>query len=123
MGLRVLIVDDHQVFRHAVASALRKIPGVETVVTASDGTAALNVCHHDKPQLALIDAIMEPAGEATVRALKLACPEMECIGITAWDNEDERLKLIEAGCSRVLDKAHTEDLIAIIEARARRAAG
>src|SRR5579859_4378748 len=56
--LRVLIVDDHPMYREGVAGVLRRRAEIESVVEASTGREALEVIGRDRPDVALLDVQM-----------------------------------------------------------------
>lgn len=58
MTLRLLLADDHPIFRAGVRSLLDKQPGVEIVAEAADGLSAVEAARSQKPDVVVIDVSM-----------------------------------------------------------------
>lgn len=102
--LRVLIADDHPLFRLGLRYALGA-QGFEVIAEAEDGQKALAKCAALRPDVALIDVKMPGLdGIETCRRLKEAQPEMLVVMLTTFDEPAIIQAAKEAGVSGYLSK-------------------
>ncbi|MGE5619364.1 MAG: response regulator [Sphingomonadaceae bacterium] len=98
--IRVLVVDDHPLFRQGVRWALEAEPDIEVVGEAADGEQALEMANQLAPDLVLSDVnIPGPDGVEITRALKGALPRTAVILMTAYDDEEQLFNAIRVGAS------------------------
>ncbi len=70
-SLRLVVVDDHALFRRGLVGLLEEMPGFQVVGQAGDGQQALPVIEQANPDVVLLDLNMPVMdGIATLRALK-----------------------------------------------------
>ncbi len=110
-ALRVVIADDHPVFRHGLR-ALLDASDIEVVGEAADGEAAVAACLATRPDVALLDLHMPLLGgvEAT-RRLKLECPDTAVLVLTMYDDEQHVLAAVRAGARGYLLKGAGQEEI------------
>ena len=114
--MRVLIVDDHDLFRDGIASLL-SARGYEVAGEANDGVEVVAHARELQPDLVLMDIRMPNMGglEAT-RLIKAELPNVNVIILTVSDDEDDLFEAIKSGAQgSLLKKLKTEvffDLIA-----------
>lgn len=103
-GMRVLIVDDHDLFRDGIASLLRA-RGYEVVGEASDGLEAIARTRELLPDLVLMDIRMPNMGglEAT-RIIKAEQPTVNVVILTVSDDEEDLFEAIKSGARGYLLK-------------------
>lgn len=108
-GLRVVLVDDHALFRAGLASLLGAW-GLDIVGQASDGKEGVGVVRELKPDLVFMDVNMPTMGglEAT-RAIKSELPDMTVIILTVSDDERDLFEAIKSGADGYLLKNLQED--------------
>jgi DNA-binding NarL/FixJ family response regulator len=103
--IRVLVVDDHALFRRGLQMVLGAESDVEVVGEASDGAEALKVASETLPDIVLMDVRMPRRGgiDATT-AIKDAVPSAKIIMLTISDEEADLYDAIKAGAMGYLLK-------------------
>ena len=108
--MRVLLADDHALFRAGIASLLDAW-GHEVVAEAGDGIEALERTRELRPELVLMDITMPRCGglEAT-RLIKAEMPEVKIVMVTVSQDEADLLEAIKSGAEGYLlkDMSDTE---------------
>lgn len=83
-NIRILIVDDHAMFRKVVRSILKPYPNIEVVGEASDGDEAVVSVGQLKPAVVLMDINMQKMdGVTAARLIKVQYPEVAILGLSA----------------------------------------
>jgi len=118
---RILLIDDHALFRKGVAQLVGMDPELEIVGEAGSGREGLALAQTLHPDVILIDLNMkEMDGVETVRAMKAASIEARFIMLTVSDSEDDVVAALRAGAHGYLLKdMEPEDLCATIKKAAR----
>jgi two-component system NarL family response regulator len=103
--IRVLVVDDHALFRRGLQMVLGAETDIEVVGEASDGAEALKVAAETTPDIVLMDVRMPKRGgiDATM-AIKDAVPSAKIIMLTISDEEADLYDAIKAGAMGYLLK-------------------
>ncbi len=103
--IRIIIADDHQLFRNGLKILLDAFPEFEVAAEASNGEEFLNVLRNTTADIALMDINMpEMDGvEATRRGLKL-CPRINIIALSMYGEEEYYYKMVDAGAKGFLLK-------------------
>lgn len=105
--IRVVIADDHPVFRDGLAILLGRHDGIEVVGTADDGEAAIAVCREQRPDVVLVDLRMARLdGLAVVNELTRSMPHTRAIVLSGFDADEDVFQAIRAGAAGYLLK-HT----------------
>jgi DNA-binding NarL/FixJ family response regulator len=96
--IRIIIADDHQLFRNGLKILLNAFPDFEVTGEASNGEEFLRILRNTKAEIALMDINMpEMDGiEATRKGLKL-CPDMNIIALSMYGEEEYYYKMVDAG--------------------------
>jgi DNA-binding NarL/FixJ family response regulator len=103
--IRVLIADDHALFRRALEMVLKEEPGIELVGQASDGAEAVRMAGEALPDVVLMDIRMPKiTGIEAVRQIKEVAPSAKVVMLTISDEEEDRLEAARAGASGYLLK-------------------
>ena len=119
--IRVVLVEDNQVFREGLELVLGLRSDIEIVGAAEDGAEAVALARELRPDVVLMDYRLPGMdGVEATAALLRAYPDAAVIGLTASANVRERQALTEAGAVACLSK--DDDLDEIVAA-IRRAAG
>jgi DNA-binding NarL/FixJ family response regulator len=96
--IRVLIADDHTLFRRGVRSLLSTVPEVEVVGEASDGDTAITLTAELAPDLVLMDLQMPGGGGlAAIRAITERSPTANVLVVTMFEDDDSVFAAIRAG--------------------------
>ena len=113
--IRILLVEDNEVFREALELLLGMRGDVEVVASVGDGAAAVPACKEHRPDVVLMDYRLPGLdGVQATTALREACPEAAVVCLTASANPREIEALYQAGASACLTK--DQELDAIVDA-------
>lgn len=105
MSIRILLIDDHPLFRKGVAQLVRADDELELAGEASDGTTGLALAAETDPDLILIDLNMKSVnGIETLRRLKASGVRGRCVMLTVSDDERDVLDAMKAGADGYLLK-------------------
>jgi DNA-binding NarL/FixJ family response regulator len=103
--LRILLVDDHILFRKGVASLLASRPGLEVVGEAGDGMEALVRARETMPDVVLMDIGMPKCdGLEATRRIKREMPHVKIIMLTVSDDDPDLFAAIKNGAEGYLLK-------------------
>lgn len=96
--IRIIIADDHQLFRNGLKILLDAFPEFEVIGEASNGEEFLKFIRNTKADIALMDINMpEMDGiEATRKGLRL-CPGIDIIALSMYGEEEYYNKMVDAG--------------------------
>jgi DNA-binding NarL/FixJ family response regulator len=119
--IRLLLADDHRMFRQGLRELLERKTRFAIVGEASTGREALAKVAELQPDIILLDIQMpELDGVAVARQLREHHPEVKIIMLTMYRQDQHLLEAIKAGARGYLLKdADGEELIAVIERVAR----
>lgn len=118
--MRVLLVDDHGVFRAGLASLL-KAWGLEVVGQAANGDEAIARARELRPDLVFMDIAMPVRnGLEATRAIKAESPDIKIVMLTVSDDEQDLFEAIKSGADGYLLKNLREDEFATLVERVRR---
>jgi CheY-like chemotaxis protein len=96
--LRVLVTDDHPIVRKGLADMLREQKDIVTVIEASDGQEALDLCQRRPIDVVVMDVTMPRMnGVEATRRIKQARPQTRIIGLSMHEDADMAKAMIEAG--------------------------
>lgn len=116
--LRVLIVDDHQLFRDGVRALFASIDGIEVVAEAASGEAAVGLVAEHRPDVVLMDVQMPGMnGIEATRAILAEDPDVGIIVVTMFEDDELVFAAMRAGArGYVLKGAGQEQLMRAVEA-------
>ena len=114
--IRVIVADDHPLFRGGVINSLRDTPGITVVGEAESGDQALHLARELLPDVVLLDIAMPgKSGIATVAELATACPATRVVMLTVSEREDDLLTALKAGASGyVLKGVSARELVEVV---------
>jgi two-component system NarL family response regulator len=103
--IRVLVVDDHALFRRGLQMVLEQEPDIEVVGEAADGTMAVEVAADTLPDIVLMDVRMPKRGGIDAcTAIHDVAPSTKIIMLTISDEEADLYDAIKAGAMGYLLK-------------------
>lgn len=110
--LRLMVVDDHALFRRGLVGLLEEMPGFQVVGQAGDGEQALPMIDQLKPDVILLDLNMPVMdGIDTLRALRQRQNSAKVMMLTISQDNSDLLDAIQAGADGYLLKnTEPEDL-------------
>src|SRR5579871_411392 len=114
--IRVLLTDDHTLFRQGIRTLLAGEPDLEIVGEASDAAEAVALARQVRPDIVLMDIGMTGMSsfEAT-RQIRKERPETQVIFLSMYDDEDYLAESVEIGASGyILKESPADQLITAI---------
>jgi len=103
--IKVIIADDHELFREGTRNLIQQEPDIEVIGEASDGEEAVDLVTRLKPHVALMDIAMPKLnGIEATKQIKASQPTTAVLILTAYDNDQYILALLEAGAAGYLLK-------------------
>ncbi len=100
MAIRVMLVDDHEIVRRGIADLIGTAEDLEVVGEASGVAEALARIPQVKPDVAVLDVRMPDGnGIELCRDLKSQLPELNCLMLTSYADDDALFDAIMAGAS------------------------
>lgn len=114
--IRVFLLDDHEVVRRGVHDLLNDEPDITVVGEAANVEQALVRVPALRPQVAVLDVRLPDGDGVTVcRELRSQMPELACLMLTSFDDEEALLDSIMAGASGyVLKQIQGSDLVSAV---------
>lgn len=110
MKIKVIVTDDHQLFRDGLTNMLFAAPDIEVVDKAENGKQAIEKAKHLKPDVMLLDINMPVLnGIETTKLLKQEMPEVKIIIISMHADKQYIKGVLEAGADGYLLKNSTYD--------------
>lgn len=115
--VRVLVVDDHEVVRRGVVEVVDADPGLEVVAEAGSVRDALVRAAAVRPDVAVVDLkLPDGTGIDLVRGLKAERPEVHCVVLTSFDDDEAVSAAVEAGASAfVLKTVRGTEIVEVVK--------
>lgn len=113
--IRVLLVDDHALFREGLGMIISSQPDMEVIGEASDGLEAMVKAVELRPDLVLMDIQMPGmSGIEAAQKIKQKVPETTIVMLTVRDDEEKLFEAIKHGAQGYLLKSmHSSELVAM----------
>jgi DNA-binding NarL/FixJ family response regulator len=114
--IKVLLVDDHALFRRGIAAVLANHENLEIVGEAADGLEAIKKAEETAPDVILMDLNMPHcSGLEATQALQTKMPQVNILVLTVSDNEADLFAAMKFGATGyILKNTEPEELIQAI---------
>jgi two-component system, NarL family, nitrate/nitrite response regulator NarL len=110
--IRIVVADDHPIFRDGLCKLLALEEDFEVVAQASDGREVLDVLQQHEPDILLLDLKMPGLdGLATLQRLQVARNKTRVIVLTASDDKNEFVQAMKLGTSGIVLKQTATELL------------
>jgi len=111
-GIRVVVVDDHTLFRRGLVGLLSEMEGIQVIGEANNGREALNVIPAQTPDVVLLDVNMpEMGGVEALKALREQGVNVPVLMLTISQQDEDLVGAILAGASGYLLKNAEPDVL------------
>lgn len=115
--LRVVIVDDHPLFREGVVRVLHAEPDVDVVGQGSTAAEAIQLATDLLPDIIMLDIAMPGGGVAAAQQIAVNCPVTKIVMLTASEAEDDVTAALKVGArAYVLKGVPARELVRILRA-------
>jgi two-component system response regulator NreC len=117
-SIRIIIADDHTIFRSGLNMLLNSEPDIDVVGEAEDGHAAVAAAVDLHPDVVLMDIGMPNLnGIEATKKIKEQAPDIHILVLTMHRSDEYFFKMLEAGASGyILKGAETSELISAVRA-------
>src|ERR1044071_237152 len=110
--IRIVVADDHPIFRDGLCKLLALEEDFEVVAQASDGREVLDVLQQHEPDILLLDLKMPGLdGLGTLQKLQAARNKTRVIVLTASDDKNEFVQAMKLGTSGIVLKQTATELL------------
>ncbi|HUR16658.1 MAG TPA: response regulator transcription factor, partial [Candidatus Limnocylindrales bacterium] len=113
--IRIVVADDHPMFRAGVVASLSAQPDVEVVGEGASADEAVRLAHEHNPDVCLLDITMPGGGLNAAREITAGVPGSKVVMLTVSEDEDDLLAAMKAGASGyVLKGAAAGELVSVL---------
>lgn len=115
--IRIIIADDHELYRDGFRSMLTRLPELELLGEATDGEELLQLTAEVQPDVVVTDIKMPRMdGIEATRHIKKEFPSINVIALSMFDDESLIIDMLEAGAKGYLLKnAHKEEIVEAVK--------
>jgi DNA-binding NarL/FixJ family response regulator len=108
--IRVVLADDHTLFREGLRALFASEGDIDVVGEARDGEEAVRQAGELRPDVVVMDILMPTLnGLEATRRIREAMPEVKVLVLSMYDDEEHILRLLAAGASGFMLKRATSD--------------
>jgi len=113
---RIMLVDDHSLFRESLKFVLMQQDNIDIVAEASDGIQCIEMLDKMKPDLILMDISMPRLnGVETTKEVLKKNPDLKIIALSMFGDEEYYYKMLQAGAKGfVLKESGSDELLKAI---------
>src|ERR671916_3154308 len=114
--IKVLIIDDHPLFRRGIRWTMDAAPDIEVVGEAENGTEAIDIAERTFPDVALVDINLPGLnGLEVARVIKRRHPRIRLIVLSVYEDDEQLFNAIKVGASAYAPKSiHPDSLLDMI---------
>lgn len=114
--IRLVIADDIPLFREMLVHTLEEEDDIEIIAHAANGIEAVEACRLHRPHIILLDVEMPKMnGVEATKAIVSECPSTRVVILTAYEDDQLILELIQAGATGYLVKdTHVDEVVKAI---------
>ena len=113
--IRIVVIDDHPMFRDGVTRTLANQPDLEVVAEGSNAEDAIRYATEFMPEVILMDISMPGCGIKAASVINKTCPVVKIVMLTMSENEDDVMRSMNSGaCGYVLKGVGGKQLVEII---------
>lgn len=113
--VRIVVADDHPLFREGVITSLRSVPDMDVVGQAENADEAVRQVRDEVPDVVLLDVTMPGGGIEAARRIASISPATRIIMLTVSEDEDDLLEAMKAGASGyVLKGVSARELASVV---------
>jgi len=114
--IKLVIADDHEIYRDGLKIMLRRQPDIEVIGEAANGRELIALIERTKPDIVLTDIVMPVMdGIDATRLLRQQYPSINIIALSMFDQDNLIIEMLESGAKGYLlknaDKAEIIDAI------------
>lgn len=116
-SIRLVIADDHALFRDGLATILSAEEDIEVIAQASNSGEAVRLVNQLSPDMVLLDIDMPGGGVAAAHLVAEQHPDTKIIMLTAMENDDHLVQALQAGAhAYILKGVAARELLRILRA-------
>ncbi len=110
-AVRIVLADDHPLFRESIARVLSEREGFEVVAIAANATEAIAAAARFQPDIALLDVAMPGSGIEAIPGIRAASPRTRVMMLSAYGYEHYVASSLRAGAVGYVMKTATMDYL------------
>ena len=114
-NIRVVVIDDHPLFRDGVVRTLNSDTNIEVVGEGGNLEEAINLAQNLMPDIILLDISMPGGGIEAANVIARTCPVVKIAMLTVSEREDDVMNSLRAGaCGYILKGVGGQELVEIV---------
>jgi len=116
--IRLLVVDDHPVFRTGIVAMFQDLPDITVIAQAEDGVAAVSAYRKHLPDVVLMDLrLPKLSGVEAILQIRREHPDCRVIVLTTYDSDEDIFRALQSGAkSYLLKDMSQDDIVAAVRA-------